>query len=174
MKNKKSIQSYKDFSIAVGVVTIALVVIALITMPIISMALSEAKYNTCCENVGDLPANSTVWLCQYLIFYDIDGEVLRLDLNNEKTWDKYDNLIVNLTGLATKEEWTIFCIDMLNRETYVDNYLIAEGFNVISCIDCEEFQRLAQIAINNGEPVKIVMYDCCCNICPYIIPVFVY
>lgn len=174
MKKKRSIQSWKDVSIAIGVCTIALVVISLISMPVLSMVLSEAKYNTCCESVGELPANSTVWLCQYLIFYDENGNTLRMDLNDKDTWNEYDNLIMNLTGLATREEWTELCIDMLNQEVYVDSYVIAERFNVISCVDCEEFKRLVQIAINNEEPVKIVMYDCCCNICPYIIPIFVY
>ena len=174
MKKKRSIQSWKDFSIAVGVFTIALVVISLISMPVISMALSEAKYNTCCESVGDLPANSSIWLCNYLIYYTADGEAIRMDLNDVNTWTDHENLIVNLTGLATKNDWTIFCIDMLNREMYVDNYLIVEDFDIISCNDCEEFRNLAEIAISNGYPVKIVMYDCCCNICPYIVPIFVY
>lgn len=171
---KGSIQSWEDFSIAMGVLVIALVVISLITMPVLSLVISERAYNNCCEKIGDLPENSTVWLCQYLVFYTDSGTVIRMDLNNEKTWSDHSELIYYLTGLKTKDEWTIFCIDMLNNEYYVEQYLIGQNFDIVSCSDCEEFYDIVKVAIDENRPLKIVMYDCCCNICPFIVPVFIY
>lgn len=174
MRKKGSIQTWKDFGIAACVLIIAATVILLITMPIYGSFFTNKIYDTCCDEIDELPENSTIWLCQYLIYYTVDNGVIRMDLNDEETWLEYNDLITNLTGLETKEEWTDFCKDMLNKEPCVSEYLIERDYVIISCIDCEEFQELVKIANDNNYPVKIVMYDCCCIICPFIMPVFIY
>ena len=196
MKNRKgdkkgSIRSARDLGVALAVLAIACSVIALITMPMMSSVLPNvvAASDIDCEgceisavsiigNVGcdmemELPPGSVIWMCQYLVYSNETGDLVGINLCDDEDWEEYGELITEITGLEDQEEWETLYHDMLYKKCYVSGYLQDQGFYVISCLDCDCFWYLIDMADNCECPVRIAMYDCCCVICP-IIPVFVY
>ncbi len=191
-KQKGSIRSPKDMGIALGTFSVALVVITLITTPVFTSVFptvvasglvgNDCCYGTnivniftgdvCCEEIELLPPGSAIWLCQYIVYYE-SAAIIRINLNNEENWAEYEDLIVNLTGFESKEDWEAFCADMISRDPCVKEYILDQGFYVISCLDCECFWYLIDMADKCDCPVRIAMYDCCCTLCP-VIPIFIY
>ena len=193
-KDKKgSIRSGRDLGIALITLAIACSVIALITMPVMSSVLPSivSAGNPDCEScqisatsiIGadcrcdtelELPPGSVIWLCQYLVYSNQTGQLIGIDLCDDDDWAEYGELITEITGLNDKEEWEVLYADMLYKKRYVGEcYLPDQGFYVVSCLDCDCFWYLIDMANDCDCPVRIAMYDCCCVICP-IIPVFVY
>ena len=192
-RNKKgSIRSAHDLVIASGVLVIAFSVIMLITAPVMSSVLPSVvtANNFDCENckipgtgiIGagygcdielELPAGSVIWMCQYLVYSNETGDLIGINLCDDEDWEEYGWLITEITGLDDQGEWNILHKDMLYKECYVNEYLQDQGFYVISCLDCDCFWYMIDLANNCDCPVRIVMYDCCCVITPFI-PVFVY
>ena len=191
MRKKGSIKSVGDLAIALGTLAIALIVFALITMPAISSVLpavvsaSSADCEGCevsamsiignvgCDEELELPPGSVIWLCQYLVYSNETGDLIGIDLCDDEDWEEYGELITEITGLDNQEEWETLYKGMLYKKCYVRPYLEDQGFCIISCVDCDCFWCLVNMANDCGCPIKIVMYDCCCIVCP-IIPVFMY
>ena len=187
---KSSIRSVQDLGIALGVFAIACGVIALITMPAIGSVLpAVVAGNVDCENcevsavsiIGDigcgvemnLPAGSSIWMCEYLVYSNKTGDLIGINLCDDEDWLRYGDIITEITGLDNRDEWQTLYHDMLYKKCYVNGYLQDQGFYVISCLDCNCFWYLIDMADNCDCPVRIVMYDCCC-VTSMIIPVFVY
>jgi hypothetical protein len=187
-KNKSSIQSGRDALIAFGTLAIAFSVITLIMVPAMSTALPAvvAASSEGCEisavrtmgGIGcgaelELPAGSVIWMCQYLVYSNETGDLIGIDLCNHDDWEEHGKLITEITGLDNQDEWDTLYHGMIYKECYVKGYLEDQGFYVISCLDCDCFWYLIDLAGRCHCPVRIVMYDCCCVISP-IIPVFMY
>jgi hypothetical protein len=190
-KKRGSIQSAKDIGIALGTVVVALVVILMITTPVLqrfpvatagsidycsgcsgsSGIVNSFTGRDCCEEI-ELPSGSMIWVCQYIAYWQ-ENETISINLNKEESWEEHGDLIFNLTELESKEKWEILCAEMFSRDEHAEEYLLDQGFYVISCSDCDCFWLLVDMANNCECPLRIAMYDCCCVICP-IIPIFIY
>ncbi len=183
-----SVQTAQDLVIALGTFAVACIVVALITMPVISSAVPNvlASAGQCpisaasviakdidCDTEMELPPGSAIWICRYLVYSNETGQLIGIDLCRDDDWLEYGELINELTGLDSKSEWETLYADMFRREPYVKEYLLDQGFYVISCVDCDCFWYLIDQANKCDCPVKIAMYDCCCVVFP-VIPVFVY
>lgn len=190
-ERKSSIRSKQDLGIALGTFVIAMSVVTLITMPVVSSVIptvvaSAVGYenypvsaasimpgNIGCDMEMELPPGSAIWLCQYLVYSNETGQLIGIDLCKDEDWTEYGDVITEFTGLDDKEEWEVLYADMFRKKPYVKEYLLDQGFYVISCVDCDCFWDLIDLANKCDCPVKIAMYDCCCIVSP-IIPVFVY
>lgn len=188
-EKKSSIRSKQDLGIAMSTFVIAMSVVALIAMPVVSSVIPNVLANTVeypvsaasimpgnigCDMEMELPPGSAIWLCQYLVYSNETGQLIGIDLCKDEDWLEYGQLINEFTGLGNKEEWEVLYADMLYKKPYVKEYLLDQGFYVISCVDCDCFWYLIDLANECDCPVKIAMYDCCCIVSPIIIPVFVY